>query len=345
MDAGYITGQISTDAGPVPQVATAWSITDHLGTLKVRWSVGRMKYRVLPGIYAVGTPDRNSRVFATGNYKLSFDHLRRALSGFNAWILVSDTKGVNVWCAAGKGTFSTKEVVRRIRIHHLDKVVDHRKVILPQLCATGVAAHEVKRMTGFTVLYGPVKAGDIKTFVDAGLRATDDMRRVKFPLAERLKVIPVDVFYARYYLLLVPAIFLLLSGINPGGYSVDLAVRLGWMSAINLYAGYLAGCLLAPVLLPWVPFRRFSLKGLFTGWLVATLLSVAGTLGQGNIERTSWFLMIGGISSFMAMNFTGSSTFTSLSGVQKEMKTALPVQISMAALGMTGWILTRFLTL
>jgi hypothetical protein len=342
---GFITGYLTTDSGSVPQVVSAWSWPDRWNTLKVRWSVGRMKYRVTPGIYALGSPDRNSRVFVTGNYKLSFDHLRRALAGIDGWILVIDTKGVNVWCAAGKGTFSTKEIVRRIRIHHLGQVVDHRKIILPQLGATGVAAHDVKMMTGFSVVYGPVKADDLKAFLDAGLKATDAMRRVTFPLTDRLKLIPVDLFYGKYYLLVVPAVFLLLSGLNAGGYSIDLAVQSGWRATVNLYAAYVAGCVLVPVVLPWIPFRRFAVKGLLTGWLTALLLLYLGTLGATITENISWFLMMGGLSSFMAMNFTGSSTFTSLSGVQKEMKTALPVQISMAALGLTGWILTRFFTL
>ena len=341
----FIIGQLSTTAGSIPQITSSWSWTDRWNTLKVRWSVGRMQYRVMPGIYAAGTPDRSSRVFVTGNYKLSFDHLRRALNGLDAWILVIDTRGVNVWCAAGKGTFSTKEIVRRIRIHHLDQVVDHRKLILPQLGATGVAAHEVKRMTGFSVIYGPVKAEDIKEFLEAGLKASDAMRRVTFPLIERLKLIPVDIFYGKYYLLMVPAVFLLLAGLHPGGYSVDLAISDGWKAAINLFSGYLSGCVLAPALLPWIPFRRFSMKGLVTGWMVAMLLGFSGTLGNSITEIIAWFLMIGGLSSFMAMNFTGSSTFTSLSGVQKEMKTALPVQISMVSLGLAGWILTRFIAL
>ena len=182
---GYIHGEIETPAGLIPRIGSRWDRYDHWGALKVRWSVGRMKYRVLPGIYAVGDPDRNSAVFVTGNYKLSFDHLRRALAGMNSWIMVIDTKGINVWCAAGKGTFSAKEVVRRIRIHHLEQVVDHRKIILPQLGATGVAAHEVKKMTGFTVIYGPVSANDIKAFMDAGFKATKAMRTITFPLAER----------------------------------------------------------------------------------------------------------------------------------------------------------------
>ncbi len=304
-----------------------------------------MNYRVLPGLYATGAPGRNSHVFVTGNYKLSFDHLRRALNGIDAWMLVIDTRGINVWCAAGKGTFGTTELANRIRLHHLDQLVDHRRLILPQLGATGVAAHEVKKMTGFTVVYGPVKAIDIRDFLEAGEKSCESMRRVTFPMAERLKLIPVDLFYGKYYLLIVPAVFFLLSGFTPSGYSFDLALHSGWKTTVNLFAGYLSGCALTPALLPWIPFRSFSLKGLATGWLVAILLASAGMLGSGVGDLFPWFLILGGVSSFMAMNFTGSSTFTSLSGVQKEMKTALPVQISMVIVGLAGWILTRFVDL
>lgn len=332
-----------TQVGAIPYVATRWDFYDRWGAVKVRWSLGRFKYRVTPGIYAVGNPGRDSLVFVTGNYKLSFDHLRRALKGIDGWILVIETKGINVWCAAGKGTFGTKEVVRRIRIHHLDQLVDHRKIILPQLSAPGVAAHDVKKMTGFTVIYGPVLAEDIRAFLNAGLKATDDMRKITFPFVERLKLIPVDLFYGKYYLLIVPIVFLILSGFNRSGYSLDLVFDNAGKTTVNLFSGYLAGCVLTPAILPWIPFRRFSAKGLVTGWLVAILLLFAGTFGLTLIENISWFLMIGGLSSFMAMNFTGSSTFTSLSGVQKEMKTALPLQIVMAALGIIGWIISRFL--
>jgi acetyl-CoA decarbonylase/synthase complex subunit gamma len=203
----------------------------------------------------------------------------------------------------------------------------------------------VKKMTGFSVIYGPVRAGDLKAFLEAGLKATDAMRRVTFPLADRLKLIPVDLFYGKYYLLAVPAVFFLFSGLNTEGYSIELAIKSGWRATVNLYAAYLAGSAIVPALLPWIPFRRFSVKGLAMGWLTALLLMYCGTLGATITEHLSWFLMMGGLSSFMAMNFTGSSTFTSLSGVQKEMKTALPVQISMVSLGVAGWILTKFFAL
>jgi len=343
MKKDYIIGQIETTAGKVNQIFTVWSRRDKWNTIKVRWSIGRMNYKVKQGLYAVGNPDENSNIFVSANLKLSFDHLRRALHGMNAWVLVLDTKGVNVWCAAGKGTFGTKELVYRIKVHELEKIVNHRKIIVPQLGATGVSAHEVKNKTGFHVIYGPIRAEDISAFINAGLKATTEMRKVEFPLKERIKLIPVELAYGKYYLLLIPLAFFILSGFNSHGYSVDLAWINGGKSIVNLFTAYIAGCALTPILLPWIPFKRFSLKGLAIGWLLTALLLYCNFLGNNIFEIISWFLINGSLSAFLAMNFTGSSTFTSLSGVQKEMKTALPIQIGAAALGLIGWIITRFI--
>ncbi len=339
----YVTGILDTAVGRVEQVSTVWQPKDVLSTIRIRWSIGRMNYTVEPGLYAVGNPDADSEVFVTGNFKLSFDHVRRALDGINAWILVLDTKGINVWCAAGKGTFGTEELCKRIKLHELDKIVNHRKIFVPQLGATGVAAHEVKANTGFRVIYGPVKAEDIKDFVASGNKASAEMRRVRFGTLERIKLIPVELSYGKYYMLLVPAVFFILAGINLHGYSVENAWSNGGKAIINLLVAYLAGCVITPLLLPWIPFKRFSLKGLVAGWLFAAALLYFNMLGTSIFEIISWFLIMGSLSSFLAMNFTGSSTFTSLSGVQKEMKLSLPLQILGAALGIIGWIITRFI--
>jgi len=339
----YITGQIETPAGQVAEVSTVWTNKDLLATIKVRWSIGRMDYIESPGLYAVGKPNENSDVYVSCNFKLSFDHLRRALHGMDAWILVLDTKGINVWCAAGKGTFGTQELAFRIKEHQLEKVVNHRKIIVPQLGATGVSAYKIKEEAGFKVIYGPIKAGDIPAFVANGYKATPEMRKVTFNLWERAKLVPVELFYAKYYLILVPAIFFILSGLNAHGFSVDASWGNGGRAVLNLCVAYLSGCVLTPILLPFIPFRGFSLKGLVMGWLMAISLLYFNLLGRNIFEMISWFLIIGGISSFMAMNFTGASTFTSLSGVQKEMKISLPVQIFGTAIGVIGWIVTRFI--
>lgn len=343
MNKDFITGQINTAVGKVQQVSTVWSSKDVWNTIRVRWSIGRMSYKVKQGLYVVGNPDASSNVFISANFKLSFDHLRRALNGMNAWVLVLDTKGINVWCAAGKGTFGTKELVYRIKAHELEKLVAHRKIIVPQLGATGVSAHEVKKQTGFNVIYGPVRAEDIREFVAAGFKANVEMRKVKFPMKERAKLIPVELAYGKYYLIAVPLLFFLLSGLNTEGYSVDLAWDKGGKAIINLLAAYLSGCAITPLLLPWIPFKRFSLKGALIGWLMAVILLYFNFLGKNIFEIVSWFLIMGSLSSFLAMNFTGSSTFTSLSGVQKEMKLSLPLQIIFAGIGVIGWIVTRFI--
>ena len=339
----YITGQIETPAGEVEQVSTVWTNSDLFSTIKVRWSIGRMNYTVKPGLYAVGVPDKDSDVFVSCNFKLSFDHLRQALHGLNAWILVLDTKGINVWCAAGKGTFGTKELAFRMKEHQLEKILAHKRVILPQLGATGVAAHIIKEETGFKVIYGPVRAEDIPAFVANRYKATPEMRKVNFNFWDRTKLIPVELFYGKQYLVLIPAIFFIMAGFNTHGFSVDSSWNNGGRAILNLLVAYLSGCVLTPALLPYIPFKRFSLKGLVVGWLMAALLLYFGFLGASLFEIISWFLIIGGISSFVAMNFTGSSTFTSISGVLREMKLSLPVQIFGTALGFIGWIVTRFI--
>ncbi len=340
----YIIGHLDSAIGKIDQVSTVWSREDIVATLKVRWSIGRMRYTVEPGIYAIGSPDENSEVFVTGNFKLSFDHVRRALQSMNVWLLILDTKGINVWCAAGKGTFGTAELIHRIKTHQLEKLLTHHKIIVPQLGAVGVSAHEVRNQTGFRIIYGPVRAEDIKDFVDLQHKATPEMRKIKFTLPDRLKLIPVEITYGKHYLILVPAIFFILSGLNPHGYSIDFALNNGARAVLNLLIAYISGCILTPILLPYLPFKRFSLKGLLIGWIFTSLLLYLQLLGNNILEIISWYLMMGGLSSFMAMNFTGSSTFTSLSGVQKEMKLSLPVQIIGTAIGCIAWIIARFIS-
>jgi hypothetical protein len=85
---------ISTSVGEVPVVRTGLLFSDRLGAFRVRWGSGRVKYRVTPGLYAVGNPDADSPVFVSANYKLSFDKLRSALGGIDGWIMVLDTRGI-----------------------------------------------------------------------------------------------------------------------------------------------------------------------------------------------------------------------------------------------------------
>jgi acetyl-CoA decarbonylase/synthase complex subunit gamma len=324
----FITGIIQTPAGAIPQIATRLDASDYFGAARVRWGIKRNRYRVDPGLYAIGTPNERSDVLVTANYKLSFDTVRKNLNGLNAWLLVLDTKGVNVWCAAGKGTFGTKELVQRIQTTSLGIIVQHKRLLLPQLGAVGVAAHLVKESSGFTVLYGPVRASDIPSFIQSGYKATKEMRRVNFNFYDRLKLIPTDLRYNLLYYAPLLVLFFLLSGINADGISIRHALS-GLLPLVQiLTAGYIAGIVFTPLLLPYIPVRSFSFKGYIMGAVVAVFLFFTHSLGSTFVAQVGGFFHISGFSSFLAMNFTGASTFTSLAGVKKEMRFAVPIQIA-----------------
>ncbi|MHC4584291.1 MAG: mercury methylation corrinoid protein HgcA, partial [Planctomycetota bacterium] len=133
----------------------------------------------------------------------------------------------------------------------------------------------------------------------------------------------------------------ILSGIGAGGYSSDLAMSHGFRSIVNLFAAYLSGAVITPLLLPWLPGRSFSFKGFSVGFVVAVVLFSLKLTGS-RLETVAWIFLISVVSSFLAMNFTGASTYTSLSGVKKEMRVAVPLQIIVAILGMGMWIAGRF---
>ena len=316
---------------------------DRWGAIKARWGVGRMNYLVEPGLYALNNPDEDSPVLVTANYKLTFDLFRSALGGLNAWILVLETYGINVWCAAGKGTFGTQELAERIKSTGLDRVVSHREVILPQLGAPGVAAFEVRKLSGFKAVYGPILARDLPRFLAAGKVADEKMRRRSFPLRERVSLIPIELVTALKFLVPAGLVMLLAVGFfGPRGFGVN-ALGYGLFAVTALLGAAFAGTVVLPVLLPWLPGRSFALKGAVAGVGAALVLAVilritrVGFLDSIRLETAAWMFLVPALASFMGLNFTGSSTYTSLSGVRQEMLRAIPLQILAGAAGLALW--------
>ncbi|HZK83446.1 MAG TPA: mercury methylation corrinoid protein HgcA [Desulfosporosinus sp.] len=313
--------QITSRELKIIPTSTQLTFNDVIGSWKARWGINRMNFIVEPGLYSVGNPSSNSSVLVSANYKMSFDKLRKELKAMDVWILVLDTKGINVWCAAGKGTFGTQELINRIAIVQLEKIVSHRTVILPQLGAPGIKAHEVSKFSGFKVIYGPVKAKDVKEFINSGMKATAEMRTVRFHAYDRLVLTPVDLVLSfKVSLMIFGVLFLLnLLGVGPFGF-IDFYAYIG---------AVIVGCVLTPVLLPWIPGKAFAWKGWLLGIIWAVLVQVLNgwpDAPQYSLLRALGYLLIlPPVSAFYAMNFTGSSTFTSFSGVLKEMKIAVPM--------------------
>lgn len=67
-------------------------------------------------------------------------------------------------------------------------LVDHRNLILPQLAATGIEAKIIKEKTGWNVIWRPVYAKDIPTFIKNNFRKTSEMRETRFPLLRRIEI-------------------------------------------------------------------------------------------------------------------------------------------------------------
>jgi hypothetical protein len=320
--------------GNILRVKTELSFKDRIGRIRARTSSFRMRYRVEPGLYAVGQPDEDSPVLVSANYKLSFDELRKELSELNAWILIIDTNGINVWCAAGKGTFGTIEIVNRIRDVGLDKIVKHRRVILPQLGAPGVHAHLIKKATGFSVSFGPIYARDIKEYLRAGFKATQDMRTVRFPLKARLVLTPMELFPALKKFWLPMLIVIIFMGLRPQGILFRELWQYGFPVILISIISLLLGAFLVPLLLPYLPFRSFALKGLL---VAAIFFGVSFPWMRQTLHNNLWilaaiYLLFTAFVSFLALNFTGATTFTNISGVKKELRISIPIYISAAVI-------------
>lgn len=320
---------METPVGRVPRVEALLTRADRLGGCKARWGIGRMDYTVVPGLYALGEPGPDSPVLVSANYKLSFDSLRKELSGRDAWILALDTNGINVWCAAGKGTMGSRTLSLAVKGVNLKKLVNHRRLITPQLAAPGVAAHWVKQHTGFSVVWGPVRAKDLPRFLDQGQKAEPKMRIKDFPLYDRAVLVPME---------LIPALKIGL----PAAAALWLIGWLAGSAALGLYAaaallvGSLAASVAGPLLLPFLPGRAFALKGVWLGLLAAAVFMTLWR-PQGQMLASAATLIAVSLASFTMMNFTGASTYTSLSGVRQEMRMYLPLQALGAVMGLVAW--------
>ncbi len=140
------------------------------------------------GIIRINHPDRDSPVFVTGNYALTVIRVKQALKTLNCFLLVANSKGINVWCGATGGHFTTHDVLSILKTSGIAEMVNHRKVILPQLAATGIEMKEIERESSWKIVWGPVYAKDIPKFIENEWTKTDNMRKVTFTFIQRIEM-------------------------------------------------------------------------------------------------------------------------------------------------------------
>jgi NAD-dependent dihydropyrimidine dehydrogenase PreA subunit len=191
-----------------------------------------------PGLVEIGYPGRQSPVLLTCNYRLTVARIQQALRGVNCYLLIANSRGINAWCSAAGGLFTHHDVISALKTSGIEERVDHRVVILPQLAATGVERTKVHQVAGWRVVWGPVRACDLHSFLEAEGQKTPAMRTVSFTWLRRVEMaiawaFPISLLFALVLLALwreavLPAVLLV--------WGLSLVVFLGF----PLYARWLA---------------------------------------------------------------------------------------------------------
>ncbi len=167
--------------------------------------------RLLPfaartGLIRVGSPGRDSPVLVTGNFDLTVERVKKALEGLDLYLLVANSRGINVWCASAGGLFTEHDVISVIKTSGIEGLVNHRRLILPQLSATGIRREIIKEKTGWSPLFGPVYAKDLREYIERNFHKSEEMRTVRFDFLQRFEM---AVAWA-FPISLIPAIPLLI---------------------------------------------------------------------------------------------------------------------------------------
>ena len=142
-----------------------------------------------PETIAVGNPDKTSPILVTCNFDYTVRHLKEYLQkeALDCFLLVVNTKGTNVWCAAAEGIFTTETVLSHLKVYDVGELVNHNRLILPQLSVAGIKRKELKEQ-GWEGICGPVYFTDLKEFLNNGLTKNKDMQALEYGYWERFKM-------------------------------------------------------------------------------------------------------------------------------------------------------------
>lgn len=327
---------LDTPIGSISSISSELLYKDKLEHFGVMWGYKRNNYMIKPGIYAIGNPKPSSLVIVSCTYKLTFDILRKDLRNVDCWLLILETNGVNVWCASGKGTFGTEELIRRIRKVKLESLVNHRVLILPQLGASGVDVSKLKKETGFRGMFGPIRSEDIEDYIKNKFKASKEMRNVKFTISDRAKLTPLSfVQNIKYYF--VALVIILLMNFIGGTVSLGIGelIKTTIIQSIPMLLATVVAAMIFPIALPVIPFKSFALKGFVVSLFFLGVLSSMSYnfMIQNNMYFLGYSLITIALVTNICLNFTGSTTYTSFSGVVKETLWALPACIAFSIIG------------
>lgn len=292
----------------------------------------RRTYALEPGLYFTGNRyDRDTPLLVTANYHLTVFLLARRLRGRNARLLIIDSDGINVWCAAGKGQFSNREIVRQLDRYDSEILTGNRKLtlILPKFGMSGLDLREL-REKGYRPVIGPLYARDVPGFLDGARLENRSDDRVLFGLQARLFTwLPGFLQFLGYSLLLALVLFIAEKG-------------LGWPVPLGLMGITALLATAYPILFPVLPGKRFSIKGLWLALFVSVGIyasHVAGYVAVSDLIAAVPFTFA--TSLFFALSYTGNSAVSNYSRVRMETVRFLPLNLILYLVSIGSWVYTE----
>jgi acetyl-CoA decarbonylase/synthase complex subunit gamma len=119
-----------------------------------------------PGLYRIGTPDKNAPVLMTVNFSLTFFTLQGYLESTRipCYMLIVDTEGLSVLTAVAAGKLSEMLVRDSLKKFSVENEVTHKKLIIPGYAAP--LSGRIQDATGWKVLVGPRDAAEIGDYLN-----------------------------------------------------------------------------------------------------------------------------------------------------------------------------------
>jgi ubiquinone/menaquinone biosynthesis C-methylase UbiE len=271
-----------------------------------------------PGIYQSGNPTRKSPIIVTANYDFTYIKVMRDLKDIDVWVLVIDTNGINVWCAARGNDFGNQQVLEAIEATGVQNYTKNELLLLPQLSAGGVSMPNLSKKSKnfpFKAKYGPIWSKYIPEYLkNKPVQKPANMKLAKFNIFHRTRAfITHTTFLLRkvfFYPIIASLIIFLVvfPWFNKLYWVIDFIL---WIITSNLIISFL---------FPLSNFtRKFILKGLVFG--IITIIILGGTFWI--LQKPFAYIllntpMIFWISFFSTMSFSGYSMSTSPREIQEE---------------------------
>jgi ubiquinone/menaquinone biosynthesis C-methylase UbiE len=270
---------------------------------------------IQPGIYQSGNPNSSSPILVTANYDFTYIKLMRALKGVDAWVLVLDTDGINVWCAARGNDFGNSQLIEAIEATGIQNYVDHKKLILPQLSAGGISIPQLPKQFPFKIKYGPVWSKYLPEYLEEKpSKKPDNMKLAKFNFYHRIRAGTTHTTFLLRKIFIYPFLIALLGLLS----SLYWTNKLTWLAYFLLWIIISNGII--SILFPLSNFtRKFILKGTFFGIVNLILLgAITMILHQSLLFTLLNLPFFYWVSFFSTMSFSGYTMATAPREIQGE---------------------------